>query len=660
MLDDYAYGRLEFVGALRLKRFDMGINSLTHRDDGSKVAVPVTDDDWRQWVSAGRTRNWMLDDPLIDWLQLYGKSHDYIPKQKLGEYDQDLDFLEFIFDKGKEFEAGILRLLKDRYAVATIAQGYQESRSLERAQETFETMRQGAPIIYQAVLWDAQNMNYGSPDFLIRSDVLHQIFPDSISEQEAAVSGPDLGANGWHYRVVDTKFTTLHLNASGTQLANERGAPAYKAQLYIYNRMLGRLQGFEPPESYLLGRGWELRSKCIDYSGSDALERLGTVPQNGTVANRVLIAKAVEEALRWVRRARTEGKDWKLLPEPSVPELYPNMSIPDDADMMLEPEPAELGPGVEEDEPASQWTGVKKWLARELKELTQLWRVGVPGRKEAHKVGIYRWDDPNITPVSVGVNGPKTKPTLEQILTVNTDDGPPVRPLRIEKTRDEWHSTPSVEFYVDFEFCSDLNDDFAKLPDKGGQPLIFMIGCGHLENGEWHFKSLVANNLYEGEEIRIIREWVDYMSVVRDRLDPANGNPRIIHWSPAELTVLEKAYNSARVRHQERADWPELGWYDFYQKVMLEEPIVVRGALGFGLKAVANTMHSHGLIATNWGADSSVDGLGAMVGAWRCDQEAGKQCVPMAQLPLMDKISGYNEVDCKVMMEIVRYLRTNH
>ena len=66
------------------------------------------------------------------------------------------------------------------------------------------------------------------------------------------------------------------------------------------------------------------------------------------------------------------------------------------------------------------------------------------------------------------------------MLTVNTDGGPPVRPLRIEKTRDEWHSTLGVEFYVDFEFCIDLNDDFSKLPEKGGQPLIFMIGCGPL------------------------------------------------------------------------------------------------------------------------------------------------------------------------------------
>ena len=74
----------------------------------------------------------MLDDPLIDWLQLYGKSRNYIPKQELGDYNKDLDFLEFIFDKSREFEAGILRLFQDKYEVATVAQDYREIRSWTR------------------------------------------------------------------------------------------------------------------------------------------------------------------------------------------------------------------------------------------------------------------------------------------------------------------------------------------------------------------------------------------------------------------------------------------------------------------------------------------------------------------------------------------------
>ena len=636
----------------------MGIDALTHRNDGSKVATPVTHDDWRQWVSAGRTRNWMLNDPLVDWLQLYGKSRDYVPRQELAGYAKELDFVEFIFEKGREFEAGILRLLREKYEVTTIARGYEEIRELDKAEETFSAMVKGVPIIYQAVLWDAQNLNYGSPDFLMRSDILRQLFPDSISGQEVAVPAPDLGDNRWHYRVVDTKFTTIHLNSTGTELGNDGSGPAYKAQLYVYNRMLGRLQGFEAPESYLLGRGWQLKSKGVTHRSASAIERLGPVPQNGTTTNQVLIADAVEEALSWVRRVRTEGQEWQLLPEPSVPELYPNMGGADD-DMMLATGPAELEPGDEEDGPPGQWEGVKKWLAGELKELTQLWQVGVNKRKDAHSSGIYRWDDPGLTPAKVGIKGAKQEPILQQLLAVNRGDGPPVLPLRIGTTRGEWHAAPGVEFYVDFEYCSDLNDDFSKLPEKGGQPLIFMVGCGHVEKGEWGFKSLVANDLSETEEIRIIQEWVDHMSAVRDRLDPANGKPRIFHWAHAEPTTLQNAHNSAWSRHNQPADWPGLDWYDFLQKVMRQEPVVVRGALGFGLKAVANAMHSQGLIETDW-AGSPVDGLGAMVGAWRCDEEARRRGVPMTSLPLMDEIARYNEVDCKVMMEIIRYLRANH
>ena len=609
----------------------MGVNALTHRDDGTEIVVPQSPEDWRSWVSAGRTRNWMLHDPLIDWLQLYGKSRNFVPSQELSDYDQNLDFLEFIFEKGREFEVGILRLLQDNYEVAILATDYRDIQKLRRAEETFAAMRAGVPVIHQGVLWDAQNRNYGAPDFLVRSDVLREMFPEDLTETEASLCAPDLGNEGWHYRVVDTKFTTLHLNANG-EVGNDGSAPAYKAQLYVYNRMLGRLQGFEPPASFLLGRGWQQRRGRETYRGISAFERLGPVPQSGTVANGVPIADEVERALQWIRRVREEGDSWQLLPEPSVPELYPNMSNSDDGDMNVDMGPAELEPGLDPEVARYSWVGVKKWLASELKELTQLWQVGPGKRSAAHSAGFRRWDDQGLTPEVVGINGASQRPVLEEILAVNSDGGPPVRPARIEKTRAKWHKCPSVEFYVDFEFCSDLNDDFRGLPERGGQPLIFMIGCGHLEDEEWRFRSFVAELLSEEEELRIIREWVDHMSGVRDRLDPGDAQPRIMHWSHAEVTAIENAYNSSRNRHGGHADWPLLGWYDFLQNVMRKEPVVVRGAMGFGLKSVANAMRANGLIETGW-EDSQVDGLGAMVGAWRCDalvRESGVRCLKLS------------------------------
>ena len=49
-----------------------------------------------------------------------------------------------------------------------------------------------------------------------------------------------------------------------------------------------------------------------------------------------------------------------------------------------------------------------------------------------------------------------------------------------------------------------------------------------------------------------------------------------------------------------------------------------------------------------------------MVGAWWCDEEAARTGKRIVDVELMDGITAYNEVDCKVMEEIVRYLRVNH
>ncbi len=92
---------------------------------------------------------------------------------------------------------------------------------------------------------------------------------------------------------------------------------------------------------------------------------------------------------------------------------------------------------------------------------------------------------------------------------------------------------------------------------------------------------------------------------------------------------------------------------------MKNEPLVVRGALDFGLKAVAKALYRHGLIETNWEAGPA-DGLGAMVGAWSCAKEAATLGRTMGETDLMQEIARYNHVDCRVMMEILRHLRKHH
>jgi hypothetical protein len=350
----------------------------------------------------------------------------------------------------------------------------------------------------------------------------------------------------------------------------------------------------------------------------------------------VVLSERVAAAVSWRRRLNIEGAAWDPFLEPTVAELRPNMSN-------------------QYDQP---WHGAKREIAHAQGELTLLWQVGPTKRDDALARGVGRSDQPGLSAKQLGVTG-SYGPILDHLLAVNNDlTGPAVQPASIRAAEREWRDPQPVEFYVDFETVNDLDDDLSAFPDKGGQPLIFMIGCGHLEDGVWQFARFTTLQLTASEEGRIIDDWMMHMCEVRHRLAPGSGEPLVFHWSPAETSSLSNAYNAARTRHPDR-DWPEPAWFDFLKHVVKAEPVVVRGASGFGLKAIAKALHQLGCIETTWD-DGPTDGLGAMVGAWRSAQQAALTGSDLADTELMLEIGVYNEVDCRTMMEVVRYLRLNH
>ncbi len=609
----------------------MGIeNALT--DTGGNRLVR-SGEEWDDWVSATKTRNFILRDPILDWLELYGREHGFLPDTESDEYDPRTDFREFIFEKGRAFEDAATRYLAGRCQVEVVARTPSAIRQLESVEKTFQLMCEGTEIIAQGVLWNARTRTFGAPDLLVRSDVLHRLWPDALTEEESHVPATDLGGGPWHYRVVDIKFTTLRFLSSGA-LGNTGSTPGYKVQVWLYNEALFLLQGYAPPCGYVLGRAWE-EGFGDKRRGDRADERLGVV-QAAEKLNGRLVSEWAMGAVDWIRRLRREGRAWKATPEPTVQELRPNMGNTSD------------GP----------WHAAKAQIAEEQEELTLLWQVGVDKRDAAIAAGVTSWRSPECAPEAVGVRGAKQAPILQALLDVNRDTGgPAVRPAKVHASEDQWRIPEPVEFYVDFETVTDLDDDFTAFPQRGRTPLITMIGCGHLEGGNWSFECFSVDALTEQREAAIIDAWHDHMDTVASRLAPTTASRRVFHWSPAEVSFLESAYNAAVRRHPDR-NWPAVEWVDLLKLVIKAEPVVVRGALGFGLKAVAKAMYREGLIDTSWD-DGPVDGLGAMVGTWWCAHEAERRGVSMNDLDLMQEIRRYNEVDCRVMMEILRYLRSN-
>jgi len=149
----------------------LGIEALTITDSGETI-VPQTKEDWTDWVSATETRNYVSDDPLIDWLNLYGKERGFISDLDLPGYDSRTDFSRFVTKKGIEFEDEVVKHLQKLIPIYNITTNPMRSLSLEAAEQTVEAMFRGELTISQAVIRDAESRTFGLADLLVRGDKL--------------------------------------------------------------------------------------------------------------------------------------------------------------------------------------------------------------------------------------------------------------------------------------------------------------------------------------------------------------------------------------------------------------------------------------------------------------------------------------------------------
>jgi predicted RecB family nuclease len=236
---------------------------------------------------------------------------------------------------------------------------------------------------------------------------------------------------------------------------------------------------------------------------------------------------------------------------------------------------------------------------------------------------------------------------------------PLVQPLHISANEALWRRPAPVEFYVDFETTLDLYDDFAAFPEKGSTPLIYMVGCGWLEDpldpSTWQFRGFVTDRLTEENESRILDEWIEFMREACEERGTTFDTARLFHWSGAEPSFLDTQYNSPVKRH-DRPDWARLPWVDLWKDLFKAQPILVGGTSGYGLKEISRALHNEGIIDTLWG-DGVADGMAAMAGAWWADAEAAKTGGSMRDFDVMAAIETYNEIDCRVMAEILAWLR---
>lgn len=629
-------------------------------------------DDTRSWVSATAVKNYLLNDPLLDWLNLYyidygfnNKLDNQGSKESEGNHEKNKRKIEFdksshssiLFEMGNKFEDEVIKYLKNKYpdCVKSVISKNNSNQHIspELMNLTFQLMLEGIPIITHAVLYNYLNKTFGVADLLVRSDWLNKIIHSIVIPiYKKNIKAPKLHGN-FHYCVIDIKWTTLHLCANGEFIRNDNLFAAYKGQITIYNAALGILQGYTPNRAYILAKAWKYEEKNYTNMGYNCFDLLGHI--DFSTFDRKYISQT-KNAIDWVRNVRYNGYKWSCIP-PSVPELYPNMCN-------------------NYDFPYHQ---IKQNLADILHELTQIWKVSVRNRKIAHSNGVFKWSDPLCTPQIMGIRGKKISPIITQILKVNNINSDVlIEPKIIKNNTYDWKNKKDIDFYVDFESINSCfyNRTINLENSKEENGIIFLIGIGYEENNQWKYKSFSMNQFNLEEEKRIMIEFIDFIEnktneyVSKNKIKHRNlCFPTIFHWGHAEQTM----FHIANKRHGNIWDnWIKyVNWLDFCT-VFQEEPIIIKGVKKFGLKEIAKIMNKHKFIQTQWKEGNPESGLSVMSDAanyyryhdnyLKMDNETQLKEIDnyLKYLKQFLNIIDYNEIDCKVIWEIVRYLRNNH
>ena len=574
-------------------------------------------------IAASSIRNYMLDDPLLDYLNACNKMIFNKPTKDL--------FLQHILQAGLDFENELINIIKQEHIVNTVIENISQlsSSNYDKYSElTIKLMKSGSPIIYQGFLYNKLNNTYGLPDLLVRSDYVNILMDNNIIDKDEEIIGSDKLKIKFHYKVIDIKHSLIHLTSDGTHISNTGSIPAYKGQLYIYLSALNNILGININKAYIWGKKYTFIHKGIKYNIENFLNKLGVIDYDTQDKKYIDIVK---NAISWKQSIINESNTLSLLPLPSRKELFPNMK----------------------NEKDGYHNNTKKIMSSSIKEITDVWYCGVNRRNNAHKNLVFSWDDKRCKSDIMGFSKGKISLIIDKILNINRQNTHIILPKKVNYERNIWKNkdSDSMIFYLDFET---LNSNFGSIIKDGviyydNNQYIFLIGVGYNDNNKWNFSHFLMSNKSSLSEYNMYNDFYNHINNLLIKHNKKTAY--FYHWSSAEVV----SYKQFKSRHDIKLNDDMFKFYDL-SKVFINEPIVIKDALNFSLKTIAKIMYKHKLISSNWDTlNVCANGLSALILA----NQLYDSSIDINESPIMKDIIKYNEIDCKVMYDIHNYMIKN-
>ena len=629
----------------------------------------LTNNNINLWVSGTNISNYLLGEPLLDWLNLYysklkfnencnkintrsqsknnnsnntNNTNNSNNTNNTNNSNNNINEENVLMYNGLQFERAVYDYLKLKFKNNEIMEiipkdnttSLNDSQFKYYSNKTQDVINKGIPIILQGVLLNSELKLRGIADIVVRSDYVNKLVKKKIIPKD------EIKKNGkLYYVIIDIKWTTMTLCVDGMTIRNEGRFKAYKGQLLIYNILLGLMQNYIPECTYIMSKSWKIDSSRDPQEGSSCFDLMGVI---NYVDRDIDYVQQTINGINWIRYVREYGSVLSPL-NLETSNLSVNMSNYYD----------------------TPWTNIKKTLCIETKDITAIWNLTSKQRNIGFSKNIKQWTDINCTTLNLDMNSGKKAETIDLILHINKQSEYKVLPNKLSEIKDNrfnWKKKYPTDFYIDFETIGDTfirqnKNDIDVNNSKGISDFVFMIGVGYEENSEWKYEVFFCNNYTLNDEYNVLLEYINFIKETTKRLDPNQEYfPRLFHWSHAEQTIMEKLLN----RHQSLSKlWIELdyiGWVDMCD-IFIKTPIVVKGALCFKLKEIGKALFANGLIMTCWENSSISDGLNAMISAIKY-YELKKQNVLNDDVKnIFVDIIKYNEIDCKSVWEIVSYLR---
>lgn len=497
----------------------------------------------------------------------------------------EYSMVAFRAEKGHQFEAAWLERMAPE--AVTVCREPWEGREVARVRETLALLAQGVPVIAQPALWWPPERIYGVPDLVARCSWLAARFPALA----ALADEPD------HYVVLDLKFTS-HL-----ERPSKRPSRAfYEAQVRLYSFMLGQIQGQMPRHAWLITR--------------DRLTDPLAVPLR-SAHGRALDADLAQMRDRYLE-IRYRGAD--LLPW---------------RDAIVEP-------NYEAENEA--WQSARATIMARVPggELQRLWQIGRTTRQRLRDAGIASLEVLQATDLERLAERLFKRPAQMRAILEANRSGRAVAPPEAAP------SPRRHELFVDFEFFSNFNVDFAReWPDLTGTPMIFMAGVGWAEQGVWRFRQIVA----EAERPAAERALLEQLAALLEQI--TGGELRdcaLYHWhaaEPRQIQVAADRHGLAPTHMLRRLPWCDL------ERRVIDHACALPGAWGYSLKGVAQALAAYSPAhATHWPPGMS-DGQQAQLLGWY----AYRSPEPLRSKE-MQLLGAYLEADCRAVWTILTWLRS--